>query len=464
MATRLLLVLACALVLPATAAADRWQDHEDRLLVVILCDGMVDDFVTERDFAGVPLMPRLSEWVERARRFGDVLVPDTDVKVCRDRLRASLRALGSLEYVQVDRDRPERMLEAFESARRRSGPGVLVLDLPWLTLPLTVGEDALVRLDPAPWADSAVTVTLESQRRRRLDTAKHLARRGPGSAAMRRERDFRWVVRAAHAGLDARLAPLLDRCADAGADVATLITAGRSWGFAAHRAGGPPIDRDWVRVPMYVRMEGLGAGPDPRPWVFGNVPLAGAEIDTPPDRYTWSFGVEQIGARTEPYSRLRWTTDGFTLIDSALPAELPRLYDRVLDPEERLDRAATLPDLADSLRTALRQRLYGRIPVLVIRAGERPAELGIRSRSRLAYDGRFGAERRVRLAPGQTERLPLVDGAASVRFDDLYEFEIGGRTLRLDRLILHSATWRDAAAAAPKRPGRILQLWLERSD
>jgi hypothetical protein len=215
---------------------------------------------------------------------------------------------------------------------------------------------------------------------------------------------------------------------------------------------------------MWMRMEGLESGTDARPWVFGTVPLPGIGVTPPSDRYTWSSGVEEIGPPAGRYSRLRWTTDEFTLIDPVLPAELPRLYDRVLDPDERLDRAATLPDLADSLRIALRERLYGRVPVLVIRAGEQPAELGVRSRSRLRYDDRFGRERRVRLAPGRTARLPLVDGAASVRFDETYEFEIDGRTVRLDRLILHSKAWRDAVASAPERPGRILQLWLERSN
>jgi hypothetical protein len=212
-------------------------------------------------------------------------------------------------------------------------------------------------------------------------------------------------------------------------------------------------------------MVGQTPGIDPAPRIFGRGAVFGTTDPEPVDRYTWCCGEEAIGARGDSHCELRWTTEKFTLIDPVLPAGLPRLYDRLLDPEERLDRAFGLDALADSLRQALRERLYGETPVLVIRAGDRSEILRIHSRTRLAYENRFARDQVLRLAPGEAGRLSLFDGAASLHFDKKYAFEIGGDEFMIDRLILHSRAWRSAAEnSPPEDPGPGLQLWLERSD
>lgn len=462
MCTRPLLGLLLLLAGPVQARGGGLQ-APDAALVVILLDGLVEECVDARVDAAA-LMPQTATWVGRARRFTDVLTPTTNPGRARERLTDALAAFGADEVRRVRTSASDTLDVALAALGERPGRQVLVLDLPWLEPPLRLDDAILQRLDPAPWASMSSALDIESQVERRLLRAHRLAvlsGRGAGRGSEPLILDVEWVIRAAHADVDARLGALLERILEDPAlasRASVVLTATSSTGTGVRGHIGPfiGVELDVARVPVFVWEQGIEAGVDeaPRQWIAfdpGWFAHAG-----PPDRYTWSWGPRIRGQ--DEVCELRWTTSEFTLIDSSQPRRPPRLHDRRLDPGEWYDRAVGEPALADSLRRVARARLYGEVPVVVFAAGDEAVTLGLACRGRLRLPaGRSAAS--FRIEPGETVRVELLDGAETLEFGRAVPATIAGRSFEISGLVLHSPAWRAALGGPVAGPG--LRIWIE---
>ena len=141
-----------------------------------------------------------------------------------------------------------------------------------------------------------------------------------------------------------------------------------------------------------------------------------------------------------------------------MPRSGVQLYDLQLDPREWFDRSISLSALADSLRHELRARLYGAVPVLVLRAGDDPVRLALDSTS--ALDGPPDRSlKNLELQAGETLRVRLSEGAASVQLGSMIAVEIGGHPVVIEELIVHSDEW--MAALAEPDQGSGFTIWIE---
>jgi hypothetical protein len=324
-------------------------------------------------------------------------------------------------------------------------------------------RESLLRLDPAPWVPTHGIVEIEDQARRRLDDAARSVQRQERSSGQPRGaalRDTRWFIEAAHADLDARLAPLLEALEAPGfaSRAGVLLTATSSSGLGERGPTGPGTgaELDVARIPVILRLPGLVGRVDhaPRQWI-----RLDAEWFRSPgldDRLTYSFGPAFVPERG--VCELRWTTPEFTLIDSTLPRRPPRLYDRELDPGEWLDRAISLPALADSLQGELRDGLYGAAPVVVFSAGIEGVELRLSSRSTMEGAPARSLES-LSLEPGEALRVRLPEGAANIELGRTMSVAIGGELIRIAELVVHSPEW-NSALAGPV-PGDGFRIWIE---
>lgn len=466
MCTRAILILLC--LCASAAHADPlgdWFAREDALLVVILVDGLVDEFIDARTIDGDGLMQRTSAWAEQATRFTDVLASTTHAGEARaqlDREIDSFRA-ESVRVLRVGPGRTNAPVQEIALAAGRAGRQVLLLDIPWLVPPLNPTQESLLRLDPAPWASMNAVAEMETQVRRRLGQAARLVQRqGRGSRPRQGPmlRDTRWFIEAAHADLDARMALIFEALEDPGLArrVGVLLTATSSSGLGERGPTGPGIgvELDVARVPVLLRLPGVAGRVDhaSRQWLGldeGWFRSAGSD-----DRLTWSSGPG-----SEPghgVCELRWTTPEFTLIDSTLPRRPPRLHDRQLDPGEWLDRGVSLPALADSLKTELRARLYGVAPVIVFSAGIEEVELELSSLS--SMEGPPGRPLDLlTIKPGEILRVRLTQGAATVQLGRKVPVEIGGDRVSIEELIVHSREWKSAMNGP--EPGDGFRIWIE---
>jgi hypothetical protein len=442
-----------------------WFAKEDAVLVVILVDGLVDDFIDAPTIDGDPLMPRTSAWAESAVRFVDVLASSTRPDLARAQLEREFKSFGadSVRVVRGGSRHTDALVEEFALAASRPGRQVLLLDLPWLVPPLTPTRESLLRLDPSPWASMHGVVEMETRVRRRLDEGARLVRRQErGSRQPRGEvlRDTRWFIEAAHADLDARLAPLLDalQAPGFGSRTGVLLTATSSSGLGERGPTGPGVgvELDVARVPVILQLPGVSGRIDhaPRQWI--RLDADWCRLPGPDDRLTYSYGP--ASARARGVCELRWTTPEFTLIDSTLPRRPPRLHDRQLDPGEWLDRAIALPALADSLQNELRARLYGVAPVIVFSAGNAAVDLDLTSQSTMEGPSGHPPES-FSLQSGETVRVRLSGGAANVYLGRAVSVDIGGEQFRLTELIVHSPEWKAAMAGPGSDEG--FRIWIE---
>jgi hypothetical protein len=462
----MILLLLC--LSAASAHADSlgdWFVRDDAILVVILIDGLVDDFIDARTIDGDPLMPRTSAWAKRAARFGDVLASSTHPVVARVQLEREINSFGadSVRVLPLGPGHTNAPLREIALAASRSGRQVLLFDIPWLVPPLNPTPESLLRLDPAPWAPMHGIVEIEDRVRRRLDDAARSVQRQERSSGQPRGaalRDTRWFIEAAHADLDARLAPLLEALEAPGfaSRAGVLLTATSSSGLGERGPTGPGTgaELDVARIPVILRLPGLVGRVDhaPRQWI-----RLDAEWFRSPgldDRLTYSFGPAFVPERG--VCELRWTTPEFTLIDSTLPRRPPRLYDRELDPGEWLDRAISLPALADSLQGELRDGLYGAAPVVVFSAGIEGVELRLSSRSTMEGAPARSLES-LSLEPGEALRVRLPEGAANIELGRTMSVAIGGELIRIAELVVHSPEW-NSALAGPV-PGDGFRIWIE---
>ena len=466
MCTRAALLLLC--LCASSARADQlgdWFARDDAVLVVILIDGLVDDFIDARTIDGDALMPRTSAWAERGVRFGDVLASQTHAGTARGRLEREIDSFGadSVRVLRVGPGRTNVPAEEIALVASRTGRQVLLIDIPWLVPPLNPTRESLLRLDPAPWASMRRVAEIEDQIHRRLGQAAQLGRRQKRASERRQGamlRDTRWFIEAAHADLDARLAPLFDALDDPGLvrRAGVLLTATSSSGLGERGPIGPGLgtELDVASVPVILHLPGAEGRIEhaPRHWI--RLDAEWFRSAGPDDRLTWSFGP--ASATDRGVCELRWTTPEFTLIDSTLPRRPPRLHDRQLDPGEWLDRGISLPALADSLKRELRTRLYGAVPVVVFSAGTEVVELELSSQSTM--EGPTGRRLELlSLQPGEILRVRFPEGAATVHLGKTMLVEIGDEQIRIADLIVHSPEWRSAMAGPGSGDG--FRIWIE---
>lgn len=455
--------VALALCLLATVArADPVRDAlgaDDAKLVVVLVDGLVEDIILGSDPDGGELMPATRAWVDAAIRFTDVLASETNAQLARGVLREAGEAFAAdgVEWLRVGRAAGIDPVAAVEAMPERPGRGVLVLDLNWLEPRLRPDPEILARLDPAPWeagaAPNVIEASLSTRQRRSARLVNLDSRANRANDAF--TRDLRWVISAAHASIDDQLGELLDAATATGASV--LLTATSSSGLGRREAVGPGMGAalDVARVPAILRVPGglSAVDDDPRQWIRLDGEWFATGTDA--DRYTWALPA--IGAsEAKSVCEVRWTTREFTLLDTAAPRQPPRLFDRLLDPAEWYDRAVEYPALADSLREALRDRLYGPEPVLVLRAGDEPADFLFSSP--VPFEVSAGG-RTVRLEPGQSVRVRMIHGAENLQLGGFHALTIGGEEFLLTELVVHSAAWRALLEAPGEGPD--LTAWLE---
>lgn|GEM_PF-4556799 len=458
----MLFTLLPTLFCPGLAMADpvqKWQEREDALLVVILLDGLVAEFVEGATADADPLMPETARWVQSCRRHEDVLVSTTDAGAARAELTAALESFAT-QPVRWVTSREDGLGELPAELAGTSGRQAVVVDLDWLVPPLEVDAAILTPLDPAPWSSLGMTLQIEDQVRRRLSRASRLALMQGRGAARGRDpllRDVRWVVQGAHRAIDERLAQLIGSITTGplATRTAVLLTATSSMGLGErgpiglHRGA----QLDVLRVPVYLRVAGLEASTDgsARQWGdfgadwFGGSPAV--------DRYTWAWADG-----SEPVSgALRWTTEAFTLVDITRPYRLVELYDRQLDPGEWLDRAVSHPALADSLRRELRARIYGPVPTLVLTGGAREIMLSVKSRGSLQGPAGRSIDP-LRLAPGEVVRIRMTDGAENISFGRAVEMRLNAEPVVLEELLVHSPQWRAALADPGDGPAPGLRI------
>lgn len=460
MSTRLLVLLLVVLAVPAqgTPVAD-WHAAPDAKLVVVLVDGLTRDVLYGKDLDGAPLMPRTQAWADSVVDYTDVLAAETHARRAREVLQAAIDGFDAagVEWVRVTRDENSDPLAALMGLGERSGRQVLVLDLDWLEPRLRYDRKVLHRLDPTPWGGGTSDSAIEGLEKLRLTRARRLGTLAsrPNPRDVKTNRDLRWVVEAAHASIDEELTALLEAATATGA--AVILSATSSTGLGQREAVGLGIGAglDVARVPVLWRAPGEAprTDPEPRQWIALTPEWFEEGRDT--DRFTWAAPPD---GRTgwAAVHELRWTTERFTLLDTGSPARPPRLYDRLLDPDEWYDRAVEYPAIADSLRSALRASLYGKNPVLVFRAGDEPVDLVL---SVATVGGRGSGENRVHLEPGQTSRIRLPFGAETVRLGSHQAVRIGGEEFLLTELVVHSPAWR--ALLRDPEPGPDLTIWME---
>lgn len=454
--------LALVALLLAGSVAGPAAGATDEVLVVVLVDGLVPGCIDAvADVDGPLLMPATAAHVARSRRYTDVLTPSTDPGRARACLDSALAEFGAEAVRTVRSADPDTLGAALDALAERSGRQALVLDVPWLEPPVPLDEEVLARLDPAPWSSMSSSMEIESQIRRRTLRAQRLASLSGRGAGRGRETllvDVEWVIRTAHAVVDARLGALLGRALDdprLSARRTVVLTSTSSTGTGVRGWIGPFVGTalDVARVGVFVWSAGLPPGEDqgPRQWIGFGDDWFDAAVGG--DRHTGSWGPER--PREDPVCEMRWTTDGFTLIDATQPRLPPRLYDLRLDPGEWFDRAVAEPALADSLRRELRTRLYGAAPVVRLQAGGAPVSLRLACRSRLELVGGGSVPALLQLEPGQAVELRMVDGAETLGLGRTVEVDIAGRRRELSSLVLHSPAWLDAFGA-PAGSGEVL--------
>ena len=152
MCIRAILLLLC--LSASSAHADSlgdWFARKDAVLVVILVDGLVDDFIDARTIDGDALMPRTSAWADRATRFGDVLASNTHADLARAQLDRELESFGadSVRVLRLGPGPANASVQEIALAASRTGRQLLLLDIPWLVPPLNPTQKSLLRLDPA---------------------------------------------------------------------------------------------------------------------------------------------------------------------------------------------------------------------------------------------------------------------------------------------------------------------------
>jgi hypothetical protein len=431
----------------------------DARVVVVLVDGLVESMVLGNDPDGTALMPSTRIWSEQATRYSDVLASETNALLARELLRSEAADFSSEESGWVRVDRPARVdpVAAVREFEGNAGRRVFVLDLDWLEPKLRPDPEVLARLDPAPWEAGTSAIDIEaarSTRQRRSERLADLESRA-NLANDARTRDLAWVVSAAHASIDAALAEILDVATSSGAIV--LLTATSSTGLGQREAVGPGRGAalDVAKVPVFLRVPGGTPGVDsaPRQWIQLDPDWFDSGLEE--ERFTWAvpaFGTPEAKSVCE----VRWTTSEFTLLDTSAPRQPPRLFDRQLDPGEWYDRAVENPALADSLRGALRDRLYGPEPVLVFQAGDEPVDLELSSTAPIEVST---GNPSVHLQPGQTVRVRMPHGAENLNLGAFQSLSVGGDSFLLADLVVHSTAWRALAKGPVEGPD--LKVWTE---
>jgi len=359
----LMLVAATA----ASAGIQEWAQRPDRILIVLLADGLDPHRVAPSTERGDPLCSELSAWKSACLRYSDVQSGNTDPQRGLEHLfGATPPAVHSLEEVE------ELALEL----RSERGPSVALFATDSFANVQTLSIDELLEYDPAPWLGAGFRDDNDAIARKRRSRATQIL------SQLRSERrlhailpapELQWVPDALHRRGDAALAEWFTAFERAGLSERCLIVlTARAGAMDPLRGGsgqGTPPRPDLLRVPFWIRGSDIEAGIDDSALRSGTLMAA---LSSAQRSGEWSPPNE------EPE---RWSTDwargGDTLAASAWIRHerwsvhfdhegRDAVYDRRIDPAEWDNLAPRQEQALAAFRQRASQALLGSIPELVI--------------------------------------------------------------------------------------------------